>query len=133
MAYIAQGDGAKPAPRAAREVAGARADSATGARFVRAADFTATSAWGALPIATFDGVAVRLYWTDLPYRWQSNDGDEVFVVVDGVVNMKFLRGRPRKNQTDAARRNFLPAPGVEHLALPAGSARVLVIERASSD
>jgi hypothetical protein len=129
MAYITQGDSAQPAPGAAREVAGAGAESATGARFVRATDFTATSAWGALPIATFDGVAVRLYWTDQPYRWHSNDGDEVF----GVVDMKFREGGREKTKRMRSGEIFFAAAGVEHLALPAGPARVLVIERAGSE
>ena len=50
-------------------------------------DFNAERAWGALDIATFDNTSVRLHWTDQPYIWHVNDGQEVFVVVDGVVDM----------------------------------------------
>jgi hypothetical protein len=52
------------------------------ARHVRAAHFTAARPWGALDSAAFDTadrpVSARLYWTDQPYRWHVNDGDEVF-------------------------------------------------------
>ena len=50
-------------------------------------DFSAERAWGALDIATFDNTSVRLHWTDQPYIWHVNDAQEVFVVVDGVVDM----------------------------------------------
>jgi len=30
---------------------------------------------------------VRLHWTDQPYKWHINDGEEVFVVLDGAVDM----------------------------------------------
>lgn len=51
-------------------------------------DFTGSRAWEALPIATLSGsTTVRLHWTDQPYQWHVNDGHEVFVVLDGVVDM----------------------------------------------
>lgn len=40
-------------------------------------DFTADRAWGALDIANFSGTTVRLHWTDQPYIWHINDGQEV--------------------------------------------------------
>ncbi len=50
-------------------------------------DFTADRAWGALDIANFSGTTVRLHWTDQPYIWHINDGQEVFAVMDGQVAM----------------------------------------------
>ncbi len=49
-------------------------------------DFTADRA-GALDIANFSGTTVRLHWTDQPYIWHINDGQEVFAVMDGQVAM----------------------------------------------
>lgn len=52
------------------------------------ADFTTPHAWGARDIARLTGVTtIRLHWTDQPYHWHVNDGAEVFVVLDGAVNM----------------------------------------------
>ena len=44
---------------------------------IRSAAFTADRAWGALDIANLNGITVRLHWTDQPYRWHVNDGEEV--------------------------------------------------------
>ena len=46
-------------------------------------DFTADRAWGALDIANFSGTTVRLHWTDQPYIWHINDGQEVFGTESG--------------------------------------------------
>ena len=56
-------------------------------RIVRAADFTGVRAWDADLIATIGGATVRLHWTDEPYVWHVNDGDEVFAVLDGGFDM----------------------------------------------
>ncbi|EJU55468.1 mannose-6-phosphate isomerase [Neisseria meningitidis NM255] len=53
------------------------------------ADFTASHAWGALDIANMNGTTVRLHWTDQPYKWHVNDGEEVFAVMDGEVDMHY--------------------------------------------
>ncbi|QQP89071.1 cupin [Skermanella sp. TT6] len=100
--------------------------------FVTPNDFTADRAWGALDIAEIDGATVRLHWTDRPYVWHVNDGPEVFVVLDGIVDMKF--GDPaaplvrRMTKGDI----FHAAEGEAHVAHPEGVARVLVIERKGS-
>ena len=31
----------------------------------------------------------KLHWTDQPYKWHRNDGEEVFAVLDGRVEMRF--------------------------------------------
>ncbi|WP_457311413.1 cupin domain-containing protein [Sphingomonas sp. UYAg733] len=99
---------------------------------VRSLDFTGTRAWDALTIGRVDDVTVRLHWTDQPYRWHVNDGAEIFVVLDGVVDMHM---RDDAGET-VARLNagdiFCAEPGDEHVAHPVGAARILVIERADS-
>jgi hypothetical protein len=47
-------------------------------RFITAKEFKADRAWGSLPVASMNGVTSKLHWTDKPYRWHTNDGDEVF-------------------------------------------------------
>lgn len=56
---------------------------------IRSRDFTATRAWGPLPVAEMNGITTRLHWTDQPYQWHTNDGQEVFVVLDGRVEMRY--------------------------------------------
>lgn len=101
-------------------------------RTVRSLDFAGTRAWDALPVGRVDDVTVTLHWTDQPYRWHVNDGAEVFVVLDGVVDM-YMRDEAgetisRLNVGDI----FCAEPGDEHVAHPIGAARILVIERAGS-
>ena len=93
-------------------------------KLISPADFRAERAWGALDIARIDGATVRLHWTDEPYRWHTNDGAEVFVVLDGEVDMHF-----RKNGAESVLRMgpgdiFHAAEGDEHFASPVGEARV---------
>ncbi|WOI53338.1 hypothetical protein [Parvularcula sp. LCG005] len=95
-------------------------------------DFVADRPWGARDIARLNGTSVRLHWTDQPYKWHINDGCEVFVVLDGKVEMKYKEnGETRSvvlNTTDM----FVADNGDEHVAHPIGPARILVIEREGS-
>ena len=94
--------------------------------------FQADRPWGALNIAKFDGVTVRLHWTDQPYRWHVNDGSEVFVVVAGEVDMHYREDGGEKVTRMKAGEIFYAGEGDAHFAAPVGEARVLVIERAGS-
>jgi mannose-6-phosphate isomerase-like protein (cupin superfamily) len=99
---------------------------------VDARTFKAAKAWGARDIATIDGASVRLHWTDEPYIWHRNDGSEVFVVLDGAVEMHY---RCDGRETSVLLRPgdvFLAEEGDEHVAHPVGEARILVVERAGS-
>lgn len=101
-------------------------------RILRAADFTGARAWDADHIASIDGATVRLHWTDEPYVWHVNDGDEVFVVLDGAVDMHVRSdGEVTVHHLDVGD-VFHADAGTEHVAHPDGPARVLVVERAGS-
>ena len=102
-------------------------------RVIRPADFTGNSAWDALDIETFDNATVRLHWTDQPYVWHVNDGPEVFVVLDGHVDMK-VRDRTGAEQVHHLGTGdiFHAQAGDAHVAHPVGIARVLVVEREGS-
>lgn len=102
-------------------------------KITKAKDFTGQKAWEALNIATIEGATVRLHWTDEPYIWHKNDGDEIFVVLEGQVNMYH-----RENGIEYQK---LLSPGdichigygEEHVAKPCnGAARILVIEKKGS-
>ena len=99
---------------------------------IRSAKFTAPKAWGSLPIATLNGTTVKLHWTDAPYIWHVNDGEEVFAVMDGVVHMH-TRVAGVEDVIVLNTGDILYADiGTEHVAHPQGAARILVIEKESS-
>ena len=101
-------------------------------RTIRARDFRADRAWGALEVAKIEGATVRLHWTDAPYRWHVNDGEEVFAVLDGIVAMRY-RQHGREHEVLLAPGDVFHARvGCEHVAHPRGEARILVVEKAGS-
>jgi mannose-6-phosphate isomerase-like protein (cupin superfamily) len=101
-------------------------------RFIESSTYTAERAWGALDIAAIDGATVRLHWTNEPYIWHTNDGPEVFVVLDGAVDMHYRDAEGEHVDRLTAGRICFAEPGDEHVAHPAPEARILVIERKGS-
>jgi len=101
-------------------------------KVIRSRDFVAGRAWGALDIANVDGVTARLHWTDQAYPWHANDGDELFVVLDGEVDMHVRANGREDVLTLRAGDMFFGEEGCEHSARPRGTARVLVVEREGS-
>lgn len=101
-------------------------------KVLRSREFVADRAWGALDIASMNGVTVRLHWTDAPYRWHVNDGEEVFAVLDGRVDMHYRENAVEKIATLEAGDVFFAGIGCEHVAHPRGVARILVIEKEGS-
>jgi mannose-6-phosphate isomerase-like protein (cupin superfamily) len=99
---------------------------------IRSKNFTANRAWGALDIASMGGITTRLHWTDQPYQWHINDGEEVFAVLDGVVEMHYREAGKEKSVRLEAGDIFFAGIGCEHVAHPQGEARILVVEREGS-
>lgn len=99
---------------------------------IRSREFTAPRAWGALDIAHLNGTTVRLHWTDAPYEWHVNDGEEVFAVLDGTVEMHYRENHVEKAIVLQAGDVFFAGIGCEHVAHPRGAARILVVEKAGS-
>jgi mannose-6-phosphate isomerase-like protein (cupin superfamily) len=95
-------------------------------------DFTADSAWGSVAIANFEGTTVKLHWTDQPYKWHINDGQEVFAVMAGVVDMFYKESGVEKKIRLETGDIFYASEGTEHVAHPVGEARILVIEKEDS-
>ncbi len=101
-------------------------------KVIRSRKFTAERAWGALDIANMDGITTRLHWTDTPYRWHVNDGQEVFAVLDGRVEMRYREQGQERSVLLEAGDIFYASPGTEHVAHPIGPARILVVEAEGS-
>ena len=101
-------------------------------KFISPGEFTGSSAWDALPIAEMNGITTRLHWTDKPYVWHINDGEEVFVVLDGEVDMHYRDDGQEQVRRMTAGDIFHATAGTEHVAHPIGEARVLVVESAGS-
>lgn len=101
-------------------------------KIIKAKDFRGNRAWEALDIANMNGITTRLHWTDQPYHWHINDGEEVFAVLDGQVKMLYKDNAVEKSVLLNAGDIFYAAVGTEHVAHPIGEARILVVETAGS-
>ena len=96
-------------------------------------EFVADRPWGARMLAEIDAATVRLHWTDEPYKWHVNDGAEVFLVLDGVVDMHYREAGVEKVVRLKSTDMFIANAGDEHVAHPVGQARILVVEQKGSD
>ena len=101
-------------------------------QIIRGKEFTAAKAWGAKSIANMNGITTSLHWTDKPYKWHINDGEEVFVVLDGVVEMFYKQDSETHSTVLQSGDIFYASIGTEHVAHPMGEARILVIETQGS-
>ncbi|VVO17765.1 cupin domain-containing protein [Pseudomonas fluorescens] len=101
-------------------------------KIIRSKSFTGTHAWAALPIANMNGITTRLHWTDQPYQWHTNDGQEVFVVLDGQVRMHYREDGVEQVALLEVGDIFYASVGTEHVAHPLGPARILVVESQGS-
>ena len=99
---------------------------------IRSKEFTAEKAWGAKDIANMNGITTRLHWTDKPYKWHINDGEEVFVVLHGIVEMLFIKEGVETSAMLESGDIFYATVGTEHVAHPRGEARILVVESEGS-
>lgn len=109
------------------------AASVAGTRVVRGREFKRQRAWDAVELMQLDGVSARLHWTNKPYHWHVNDGNEVFVVIDGLVDMHYRCDGSERFVTLGAGDVFVASAGCEHIAHPRGEARVLVVERTGGE
>ena len=102
-------------------------------KFITARNYKGDRAWAALPIANMNGITTRLHWTDKPYKWHVNTGEEVFVVLDGVVDMHYRHAGKKGVTRMIVGDIFHASAGTAHVAHPVGEARVLVVETEGSD
>ena len=101
-------------------------------RIIRSKEFSPAKAWQSLDIANMQGITARLHWTDTPYKWHVNHGEEVFAVMSGNVEMHYREHGAEKVTLLEAGDIFYASVGCEHRAHPIGEARILVIEKEGS-
>ena len=101
-------------------------------KVIRSREFKGATPWEALDITRLNGITVRLHWTDRPYKWHVNDDEEVFVVLDGCVEMRYRASGVETATVLEAGDIFHATVGTEHVAHPLGEARILVVETAGS-
>jgi mannose-6-phosphate isomerase-like protein (cupin superfamily) len=101
-------------------------------KVIRSKEFTGTKAWDSIPIANMNGVTTKVHWTDAPYKWHVNTGEEVFAVLDGIVDMHFRENGVETKVSLEAGDVFFAGNGCEHIARPRGAARILVVEHEGS-
>jgi len=99
---------------------------------IKSKEFKPSKAWDSKQIACMNGITTKLHWTNKPYKWHTNDGEEVFVVLDGQVKMYYKENDEEKfcilNTGDI----FFASLGTQHYAKPINEARILVIEKENS-
>ncbi|HLM00821.1 MAG TPA: cupin domain-containing protein [Pyrinomonadaceae bacterium] len=101
-------------------------------KLYRSKEFTGKRAWDAISVADMNGITTRIHWTDAPYKWHVNDGEEVFAVLDGTVEMRYRENGSEKTLLLKTGDVFFAEAGCEHVARPIGEARILVIEKEGS-
>lgn len=101
-------------------------------KIIRSREFVAARAWDAIEVANMKGITTRVHWTDQPYQWHVNDGEEVFAVLHGSVEMFYREDGVEKSTLLDAGDVFFAQAGCEHVARPRGEARILVVEKEDS-
>lgn len=101
-------------------------------QFIRAKEFKAERAWGRQMLALFGDVGVKLHWTDQAFVWHQNTGAEVFIVLDGEVDMH-VRQQGKEQVIRMLPGDIISfVDGDEHKAVPQGEARIVVAELMTS-
>lgn len=100
---------------------------------LRGAQVTHDRAWASTPVADFAGLRARVHWTDAAYPWHVNDGEELFVVLAGEVDMFWRDAGGERSARLGPGDVWSGGDGVAHRAIPRGEARVLVVERPDGD
>jgi mannose-6-phosphate isomerase-like protein (cupin superfamily) len=86
-------------------------------KIIRSREFTGEKAWEALSVANMNGITTRLHWTNEPYKWHVNDGEEVFAVLDGSVEMRYRENGEEKRIELNTGDVFFAGIGCEHVLI----------------
>lgn len=99
---------------------------------IKSKEFKPNNSWDSKLISNKSGITTKLHCTDKPYKWHVNDGQEVFVILDGQVEMFYKENEKEKSAILNVGDVFYASVGTEHYAHPIGEARILVIEKEGS-
>ena len=99
---------------------------------IKSRDFRPKNAWDSQLITNMNGTTIKLHWTNKPYIWHINDGEEVFAVLDGKVEMFYKEDGKERSTILESGDIFYASVGTEHYAHPIEEARILVIEKEGS-
>jgi len=101
-------------------------------KIINSKKFNPQNAWDSIEISNMNGITTKLHWTDQPYKWHINDGEEVFTVLDGKVKMYYKEDEKEKYVILNSGDIFYASVGTEHYAHPIGEVRILVTEKEGS-
>mgnify|MGYP000147275666 CR=1 FL=1 len=91
--------------------------------------------WSGPTLPPIGNAVAKLRWINTPFRWHRNSGAELFLVLDGEVDMHVRNGPGVV--ADIVRlgpgQMALIEDGEEHVAFPRGEARILVVEQEDSE
>lgn len=90
--------------------------------------FIVDCVWGVFDIVNLNGIMVWLYWIDQLYCWYVNDGEEVFVVFDGCVEMCYCEVGVEYVMVLEMGDVFYVMVGIEYVVYLFGVVCILVIE-----
>lgn len=91
--------------------------------------------WSGPTLPSIGNAVAKLRWINSPYRWHRNHGRELFLVLDGEVEMHVRAGpdAPVAVVHLTPGKMILIDDGEEHIAHPLGEARILVVEQEDSE
>jgi mannose-6-phosphate isomerase-like protein (cupin superfamily) len=101
-------------------------------KIINSKDFKPENTWDSIEISNMNGITTKLHWTDKPYKWHINSGEEVFTVLDGKVKMYYKEDGEEKSSILNSGDIFYASIGTEHYAHPIGEVRILVTEKEGS-
>lgn len=91
--------------------------------------------WSGPTFSGFGNAAVKLRWINTPFRWHRNSGRELFLVLDGKVDMHVRSGTA--DEAEILRlepgQMIVIDEGEEHVADPRAEARILVVEEEAGE
>lgn len=88
--------------------------------------------WSGPTMTGIGNAVVKPRWINSSFRWHCNTGGELFMVIDGRVDMHIRNGpdAPVEIVALGPGQMVLIEDGEEHVAHPHGDARILVVEEA---
>ena len=100
-----------------------------------AALLTGPDDWSGPTLPPIGNAVAKLRWINSAFRWHRNAGAELFLVLDGEVDMHVRSGPDAVADIVRLRAGqlVLIEDGEEHVAYPRGEARILVVEHEDSE